>query len=296
MFRINSYAENGKSFVVLQNDKKTTTAKICLDEGARLIELKLKNVYLITEQANFDYKTSYASSILFPFVSRLENGKYSFQGENYQFHCNDSGENALHGLVFDKKFELFEPEEHGHCCFATFNYYEKELSEGFPFTYFLSITYTLFEDHLKINVTIKNTDRKAFPFTLGWHPYFNCVDKENSYLSFKSDEKVEFDEKLIGKQVIDCDTLEKFEISNKTLDDCFVLNDNKVIFSSPQYKIEMTQSGKNNFLQLYTPGNLPLIAIEPMTGISNSFNNKIGLQVLESQSTYAIYWSLRLMN
>jgi aldose 1-epimerase len=49
-------------------------------------------------------------------------------------------------------------------------------------------------------------------------------------------------------------------------------------------------------LQLYTPKGLPLIAIEPMTGISNSFNNKIGLQVLKPNETYSITWNVKFNN
>lgn len=282
------------SFIELQNYSKTTAAKICLEQGARLQELKFNNVFLIKEQPNFDYSTSYASSILFPFVSRIENGKYKFKGEEYQLNCNDAGKSALHGLVYNKKFELFELEEHPHCCFATFNHYEKNLSEGFPFTYFISITYTLFEDNLKINVTVKNTDEKAFPFTLGWHPYFYCDDTDESYLSFNSDKKVAFDDNLITKEVVDEKTSKIFKIDNKQLDDCFILNDNKVAFTTPAYKLEMTQSSEKSFLQLYTPENLPVIAIEPMTGVSDSFNNKIGLQVLEPKRTYAVNWNLKI--
>ncbi len=296
MYKIDTLSENGLDFIVLQNASKSTSAKICLSQGARLQELKFNDVYLIKEQPNFDYKTSYASSLLFPFASRIENGKYEFQGESYQFKCNDAGKSALHGLVFDKKFELSEPEEHNHCCFATFNYYEKNLSEGFPFTYFFSVTYTLFEDVLKINVTVKNTDENAFPFTLGWHPYFNCDDAKNSYLTFSSNQKVNFDENLITKELVDEITPEVFKINDKQLDDCFILNDNKVGFTTPTYKVEITQRAEKSFLQLYTPENIPVIAIEPMTGLSNSFNNKIGLQVLEPQKTYSVNWNLKLIN
>ncbi len=281
--------------IELVNASKTTSAKINLDQGARLQELKFNDIYLIKEQEGFDYATSYASSILFPFASRIENGKYTFQGEEFKFNCND-GNNALHGLVYDKPFELFEPEEHGHCCFATFNYYEKKRSVGFPFTYFFSVTYTLFEDYLKISITVKNMDKLSFPFTLGWHPYFNCNDFENSHLSFKSDEKVLLDENLITKEVVAKKTPEVFEIHKKELDDCFVLNDNTVTFSTPDYKVEITQNSVNSFLQLYTPKDIPAIAIEPMTGVSNSFNNKIGLQVLEPKQTHVFNCKVKLIN
>lgn len=295
MYKINTIIENGLHFIELQNASKTTSAKICLDQGARLQELKFNDVYLIKEQENFDYSTSYASSLLFPFASRVENGEYFFQEDKYHLNCND-GNNALHGLVYNKKFELFEPEEHHKCCFATFNYFEKEKSEGFPFPYFFSVTYTLFEDKLDVSMSVQNTGEFSFPFTLGWHPYFNCDDFANSFLTFKSNQRVEFNDNLITKEIVDEKTPEVYEIHGKQLDDCFVLADNKVAFTTPSYKVEITQNSTNSFLQLYTPKDIPVIAIEPMTGISNSFNNKIGLQVLEPHRNYSFKCSLKIIN
>ncbi len=295
MYKINTLKENGMRIIELVNASKTTSAKINLDQGARLQELKFNEIYLIKEQEGFDYETSYASSLLFPFASRIENGKYTFKGEEYTFNCND-GNNALHGLVYNKAFELFEPEEHKHCCFATFNYFEKEKSEGFPFPYFFSVTYTLFEDKLDVSMSVQNTGSYAFPFTLGWHPYFNCDDFDNSYLTFKSDKRVAFDENLITKEIKEENVPEVFKINDQQLDDCFVLNDNKVGFTTPSYKVEIRQNSDNSFLQLYTPKDIPVIAIEPMTGISNSFNNKIGLKVLEPRKNYSLKCSVKIIN
>jgi len=47
-------------------------------------------------------------------------------------------------------------------------------------------------------------------------------------------------------------------------------------------------------LQLYTPKDLSLIAIETMTGVSNSFNNKIGLKTLKPDQIYSVTWSVKL--
>ena len=292
MFKINSKKKKGLNYVELQNPSKTTKAKICLDQGARIVSLKFKDNFIIKEQPDFDYKDSYASSILFPFASRIKQGKYAFEGNDYQFETND-GDNALHGLVYNKKFELFESEEHKDNCAATFNYYEKNESKGFPFMYFLSVTYILFEDCLKVRVTVKNTDTKSFPFTLGWHPYFNSTDLKNSYVSFKSDQKVEFDKTLITKKVIAQTSPEIFKIDEQQLDDCFILKDDNVSFTTPTYKIDITADSEENFLQLYTPKGFDVIAIEPMTGISDTFNNKIGLQVLEADKTYVLNWDLK---
>ena len=100
---------------------------------------------------------------------------------------------------------------------------------------------------------------------------------------------------LITKEIIDNKIEGRFSLEDKQLDDCFVLVDNTVQFSTPNYDVLLSSNCKENFLQLYSPKDKPIIAIEPMTGISNSFNNKIGLQELEANKTYALTWTLKLL-
>ena len=295
MFKIYQHTENNKEYIVLVSKNKQAYASICLDEGARVKDLVLNGKSIIKEQSNFDYEDSYASSILFPFVSRLKEGSYSFNYDSYELHKNDKGINALHGLVYNKKFELFEPEEYQHKCSATFNYYEQKPPNGYPFKYFLSITYTLFKDDFQIAITVKNIDSKSFPFTLGWHPYFNCNDFSKAYLHFKSSKKIVFDNNLITEAIEDFIIDKKFSLENKQLDDCFILNEQGVDFITSEYHLKLTSDALENYLQLYTPKNKPIIAIEPMTGISDSFNNKIGLQVLEPNKTYAVNFRIEMI-
>jgi aldose 1-epimerase len=53
-------------------------------------------------------------------------------------------------------------------------------------------------------------------------------------------------------------------------------------------------SEPNGFLQVYTPPKANVVAIEPTTGVSNSFNNKIGLKTLEPNKIFEIKWSLKI--
>lgn len=292
MFSIHSL--KNKNLIELQNSSKSSKATICLNEGGRLRDLKLNDNILIKEDINFKYSNSYASSILFPFANRIESGKYSYENKHYELECNESNKNALHGFVYNKSFEVVKTIEEKNYSSIIISYKETSKTKGFPFTYDIQLNYTLYNNYLSLSVEVINTDTNSFPFTLGWHPYFYCKDLPKSSLIFDSEKKVEFDENLITKNIIDLKTEKEFKILNKQLDDCFVLNSNKTEFKTPEYQIEISSDQKENFLQLYTPKNYNLIAIEPMTGISNSFNNKIGLRVLEPNQSYSVTWTCRI--
>jgi aldose 1-epimerase len=291
MFNILNVIKDGLPIISLQNSDTSTAAIISLEQGGRLQELTLLGENIIKELPDFNYKDSYASAVLFPFASRIENGKYTFNNTKFQLDCNDKGLNALHGLVYNKKFEIVHKIESINYASVTIVYQELEESLGFPFKYNIHLTYTLTNDELSLSVTIKNTDVNPFPFTLGWHPYFLSYDLQNSSLSFKSDKKIVFDENLITNKI---EAHDIFKVENKALDDCFILNSNTIAFKTPNYQLEISTNQIKNYVQLYTPENLPLIAIEPMTGVSNSFNNKIGLQVLQPNTSFSLKWNVKI--
>jgi aldose 1-epimerase len=294
MFVVSNIKENEMDYVVLQNSDKTTNVKISLEEGGRLQDLKINNKTLIKEFPFFNYRNSYASSILFPFASRIEKGKFTYDKNEFQLDCNDSGENALHGLVYNKTFKVLDKVECTNYASVKICYKNNIKRKGFPYFYDMQLTYTLYESEISLSVKIINTDDKTFPFTLGWHPYFFTKDLSKSYLKFESNQKIRFNKHLITEEVVDIKLLKDFKIQDKQLDDCYILNTDTCEFITPNYQLEITTNQTENYLQLYTPKDLPLIAIEPMTGVSNSFNNKIGLQTLAPNQTYSVTWNVKL--
>ncbi|WP_445747602.1 aldose 1-epimerase [Polaribacter sp.] len=295
MYSIQSQNIPNAGNLILANAEKTTQAVISLHEGARIASLIFESKTIIKELSDFSYSDSYAASILFPFVSRIENGKYQFDGKNYQLDCNQAGINALHGLVYNKTFSIVNQEITDKNSAVTLSYKENNPPKGFPYTYELQLTYTLSEKGLSIHIKATNFDQVPFPFTVGWHPYFYTNHLQDAVVKFNSHQQVAFDEKLITKELIPFKNEGDFTIKNKQLDDCFVMDDDTIEFITPEYQLKITSDVAQNYLQMYTPPHKTLIAIEPMTGISNSFNNQIGLQVLAPSETYEITWHLSII-
>ena len=294
MFHIFTIIKDGLPIISLQNSDTSTAAIICLEQGGRLQELSLLGENIIKELPDFNYNASYASAILFPFANRIENGKYTFKNTKFQLDCNEKGLNALHGLVYNKKFKIVYKVTSRNYASVTIAYQELEENLGFPFKYNIQLKYTLTNDEISLSVTVKNTDVNPFPFTLGWHPYFLSHDLQNSSLCFKSDKKIVFDENLITNKIEAYKANAVFNVENNPLDDCFILNSNTIGFKTPNYQLEISTNQIENYVQLYTPENLPLIAIEPMTGVSNSFNNNIGLQVLQPNTSFSLKWNVKI--
>ena len=295
MYKINHIknSENNQDFIEIENSLINSYAKIYLNQGASLQDLKLSNHVLIKDMHPMTYDKTYASSILFPFANRVKDGIYQFNGETYHLDINQKEEhNALHGLVYNKNFVVTSQETNKESASVTLLYQEKKGSPGFPFTYSIQLEYVLTQNTLDLIVKIKNTDSKTFPFTLGWHPYFLSSDLFKSSLLFDCNKKTVLDERNITKGISYIDPVECLQIKDQSFDDCYVLNSNEVTFLTPKYILKLTSTEEDSFLQIYTPPHKNTIALEPTTGVSDSLNNNIGLKTLHPDETYSITWNL----
>lgn len=295
MYTVKKIESNGLSYLEVESANNLSKAKICLSRGTAIEVLKLKGETLIKDLAPLEYASTYASSLLFPFANRIKDGKYTYKGEEFTFDCNESNlNNALHGLLHDKTFNVIKEDVSKTKAVVVLSYTEENPVKGFPYLYTINVIYTITENSLDLEFEVKNNDSKSFPFTLGWHPYFLSKDLSKSSLEFSSSKTVAFDDRMITKNVIDGEVLMPFEIKNQELDNCYALQNGTVVFDTPNYKMEIKSTAKENFFQMYTPPVANTIALEPVTGISDSFNNMMGLQELEPGDTNKIVWSVGL--
>lgn len=293
MFTLTTHTHNALEFIDIQNPDSGTKAQFCLNQGGRLSALQFSDVKVLANYEPSSYADNYASAILFPFVNRIRDGKYNFEGETYTLNCNEVDKNnALHGLVYNKTFKCTGQDLASGRATIILQYQHDGTSKGFPFKFDLELAYTLTDSSLILDIKVTNNDIKPFPFTLGWHPYFVSDNLNQSTLDFKSDVKYLFD----AQQIITDTALLKVKmpcsLKDKILDDGYVLQSDAIVFNSPTYELTITGTSQQNYLQLYTPNTPNVIAIEPMTGAADSFNNKFGLQTLGPQDRYSVAWKL----
>jgi aldose 1-epimerase len=174
-------------------------------------------------------------------------------------------------------------------------YYEEiNPPTGYPFKFRVELTYKLTNEFLSLKINVINLDDKKLPFTVGWHPYFNSVDLDKSEIQFSCTKKIKCNKNNISLGFEPFNLKMPLSLRKGRFDDAFVLEHTDVKFFTPEYDLVLKSSEKESFLQLYTPMNTNVIAIEPMTGVSDSFNNKIGLKELSPGQCYEIEWQINI--
>ncbi|MBL4745236.1 MAG: aldose 1-epimerase [Flavobacteriaceae bacterium] len=267
--------------------------------GATLQQLKYGKVSLIAgiskdTEGLASYSTGYNSSFLFPFPNRIAKGNYTFGNTSYQLECNENGrENAIHGCIDHASFTVQSKECTQEHATITFRYKHREKVQGFPFEFDCFIRYRFSKSELLIAVSVTNTDAVSFPYGFGWHPYFLLDNFDDTILSFDGDSQIDCDDTMIPVGRSKHGLASSFPLENHQFDTGFVQKTSVSSLETKNYK--MTLSSAANFeayLQVYTPSDHRSIAIEPMTCIADSFNNKTGLRVLEPKKT--VTWDLKM--
>lgn len=238
---------------------------------------------------------------LFPFPNRLREGKYAFEGKQYQFPLNDFGRpNALHGYVRERAFKLEGEGKNDYSAWVELSYSDDGALVSYPFPFRLSLRYELAKDRLDLTVSIENQGDTNMPAGLGWHPYFYLPDGlDKASLSLPRGQEILVDENLVptGKKRPSTCFDGYTSLNDVELDTCFEPvkeNETKILLKSPAYELLLWQDKHFGYLQAYTPDDRKSIALEPMTCSIDAFNTGEGLKFLASGEIWTVKCGVRI--
>ena len=236
------------------------------------------------------------SSLLFPFVNRLDGGNYSWLGNNLQFEINEpTRENALHGLVYNQPFEVVSQTSTDESATCILTPKQTEANKAYPFTHKLLVTYTLHVKYgLSVKMEIENLHSDSIPISVGWHPYIKLSKRSACLLKLPAYEQYALGDRMIptGETMLK-DKYTSFHLIDESFDDGFQIQiksgRQEICISDPARHITITcwqHAGPSalNYFQIYTSPTRESVAIEPLSSAANAFQNGDGLITLESKS------------
>lgn len=146
--------------------------------GAEILSIKLNGVNYIKD-GNPKYWAG-RSPIMFPICGRLYSGGYTFNGTRYEM--------PLHGIVKTAQFTVTNQAKNS----ITFELKSSEESKiTYPFDFTFAVTYTVKNNSLITEFSVKNDGEITMPFSLGAHPGFTVPiagvgEFEDCYIEFST--------------------------------------------------------------------------------------------------------------
>lgn len=245
--------------------------------------------------------------LLFPFNDRIPNAEYTFAAKHYKLpvNCPEDG-SAIHGLIYNRTMDVIREEQSADSArlvLATaFGAHE---FQGYPFALTFEVEYLLQPGTLTLKFRISNDGENEAPIALGWHPYFQLgtasVDEHELCLPAKG--YVEVDEALLPTGNIpscdgsDLDFAQFKPIGKLELDHAFEHSGSaEAFFRLGSKQLKMSQDPEFfPYFQLYIPETRRSLALEPVSGATDSFNRPaLGLKTLVSGAEIRTWCKIEL--
>lgn len=290
---IQNSADSNVRQVEIRNPKTGEKALILPEIGATLVDLHLSfecnlvNLIYLPGKELIHENSFHPSALLSPWVNRVRNGNYSFEGRNYQLLINETKlGNAIHGFLARKPFTISQKETTNEFAKVSFTHHYKGDIQGYPFPFIFTLMYKLTSKGIfTVNFNCKNTGLAKMPFACGWHPYFTIANAEVKNLEIKFNPTIKYisDAQMIPMAEEFVSFPNPIRFSETTLDNVFKLASEsfhvtELIDNTSKISLFIKQNSKKfPFLVVYVPENENCVAIEPMTGNTDAFNNEDGL-------------------
>jgi aldose 1-epimerase len=142
-------------------------AAVVTEVGGGLRVLQHGDRDLVRPYATDEVRPRYRGSLLAPWPNRVVDGRYTFEGTDYQLDITEPERgHALHGLVAWTRFELVDVEDS-----SVTAVHRLVPRTGYPFELEIRAHYRLGGDGLACKVTALNTGDGPAPYGVAPHPY-----------------------------------------------------------------------------------------------------------------------------
>ena len=297
--------------MITLTESSTGSSAVVSPIGAALLALTLSGSKVI-EQVAPGRPELYTGVVMAPWSGRIADGKWVDEsGVERTLPINEQARNnALHGLVYDKAFEVKKSTESSVELVT-----EITPTEGYPHALRLAVSYELEDGELYASFAVKNLSVAKAPFAIGFHPYISTAWADAPLkLQVSAESVLELNEKMVATGKIVVSGTEKDLRAGKSLtevklDDDFTDLDfvhgiaTTQLLTDSGTVLEVWQEDVFKHTVIYTPeqyptasGSISAIAIEPCSSAVNAFNTKQDLLVLSPGETRSGSWGIRLVN
>lgn len=114
--------------------------------------------------------------LLFPFPNRIRNGRYTWNGRDYELNQTgvsfDAAGNAIHGFCLDQPWRIASVSEQSVTATFQLSLDAPDRRELWPADFLIAVRYSLSGATLRADIRIENPDVEPLPWGFGTHPYF----------------------------------------------------------------------------------------------------------------------------
>lgn len=297
-------APSGEQIELVHGDQRAVVVEV----GGGLREYTLDGRNLLDGYGADEMSSSGRGQVLIPWPNRIQDGRYSFDGQEHQLPLDDVEEqDAIHGLVRWGSWIAGHREEN-----RVVMEHALHPQPGYPFSLAISVEYLLTEEGLLVRTTATNRGPRPCPYGSGNHPYLTVSGSRVDALTLRvpGDTLLRSDERGIPVDRLpaegtDYDFRRARAIGSTVLDHAFT---DLARGEDGRARVELRDPDRRHgvtlwadeaypYVMVFTGDPLPdvnrrSLAVEPMTCPPNAFRSGEGLIRLKPSESFTSSWGI----
>jgi aldose 1-epimerase len=309
--------------LVLRDSDSGAEARILPELGFNCFSLKAQIrgelVEILNSEPGFELgdKSGTRSGIpwLFPFPNRIQQGRFSWDGQAYTLPGTDGRGNAIHGFVKDRPWRVTAVAPQSVTAEFQLSLDAPDKIALWPGDFLIEVRYQLEATSLRADIRIMNPGPKPLPWGLGTHPYFNIPltpngDVNQCRVRVPASQAWELSDFIPTGQRTALDARNDLQVpaclGGKSLDDVLTqlkveAGRTEVALIDGQLGYQVTQISDAVFREcvVFTPPGRACVCLEPYTCTTNAMNLQqqgidAGLQILEPGAEFRTWIEIRV--
>lgn len=216
-----------------------------------------------TEPGQLEGARTSSSFPLVPYSNRLGNRRFEWQGKAYttQPNFNDSP-HSLHGVAWLRAWQVLS-----HDASSVVLGYEHVPDAHWPFAFRVAQHFRLTPQQLDVRLVLTNTDTRAQPVGLGWHPYF--PKRPGSRLDLDVTTQWLSDANLLPTHTVPRDGVHD-TVARLDVDHCFAGWHGPALIRDEHFSLRLTASAGH--VVVYTPPDKDYYCVEPVSHANDALH------------------------
>jgi len=223
---------------------------------------------------------------LVPYSNRIRDGRFVFRGRAVALPLNRPPErHSIHGHGWQAAWRALETSADA----ALLEY--RHAADAWPWTYRGTQRFTLTPAGLRVELTLANESNAPMPAGLGWHPYFPRTPRTTITTAVRAmwSTDGEMMPTALAAEPPVAALAHGVTAEAVALDNCFTGWSGRVVIEWPELSARLTMTAELplDFLVVYTPPGRSYFCVEPVSHMTDAFNQAAagradaGLRVLE---------------
>lgn len=296
---------NGRLYELVYGNQRAVVAGV----SATLLSWRVDDEELLLTHEADDVGEGYQGKTILPWCNRIDHGRYTFGGQQYQVPINEpERDTALHGLLSFTEWELVR-HRRSNVILRT----QQHPTYGYPFHLAFEIEFALTGDGVSSTLTAHNVGSDLAPLATATHTYIAAASGtiDTMELELGADTYYLVNDRLIptGSAPVagtEYDFRNARPIEQTEMDTAFTDvhrgSDGLAWLGLTRpggHDVRMWMDASYGYLQVYTDddseGHMARsgVAVEPVSCAPDCFNNGDGLVVLEPGQTWRGAFGLR---